>query len=150
MSTYIEQLAQIFNGAVWDGDLISKDDRDQLVKDGLVTRSCGYNIITQDGVQAFIVSGGTTLTEDISDRTTCLFAQIAVRRFDDDMMTGIFDREQFSDVSFDILGLSLDEQVVKLILSDRDWLSRVDSLRYQIVGIDDPHILYIGSNEANS
>ena len=130
MSTYLEQLAQIFNGAVWDGDLISKDDRDRLVKDGLVDRSEGYNIITPDGVSAFVFSGGFPRKITIQDNTVRLFARIASRRFapkpDDGSPDGVFNGAQFSGVVSDILGLpTLDGYVVKMILSDRDWLSRL-------------------------
>lgn len=50
LDNHIEQLMQIFNGAIWDGDLISKDSRTQLVKAGLVEQTGGYNIITSKGV----------------------------------------------------------------------------------------------------
>lgn len=33
-----------------DGDLISKTERDELVKKGLAIRSDGFNIITQEGI----------------------------------------------------------------------------------------------------
>lgn len=50
MSGYLEQLIDIFRGSVWDGNLISKRDRDELVKAGLVVKSHGWNIITPKGV----------------------------------------------------------------------------------------------------
>lgn len=54
-NTRVEQLIQIFNGATWDGDLISKQDRDALVKAGLVSRAdYGYNIITSKGVDYIV------------------------------------------------------------------------------------------------
>jgi len=55
--TYIEQLFQIFNGAVWDGDLISKSHREKLVRDGLVQQVLGWNIITGAGALWVIQSG---------------------------------------------------------------------------------------------
>lgn len=55
---HIEQLMQIFNGAIWDGDLISKADRDELVKASLVQRAhSGYNIITPKGVEYVVDLG---------------------------------------------------------------------------------------------
>jgi hypothetical protein len=36
----IEQLTQLVNGPVWDGDVISKADRNILFKMGIVTRVC--------------------------------------------------------------------------------------------------------------
>ena len=45
-----DQLLQIFHGATWDGDLISKDARDSLHKRDLIARHKGYNIITIWGV----------------------------------------------------------------------------------------------------
>ena len=50
----LEQLRQIFNGATWDGDLISKRLRDRLVEDGLVERVKGWNIITTMGASYLI------------------------------------------------------------------------------------------------
>jgi hypothetical protein len=35
----------------WDGDLISKTDRDELVNKGLIVRSNGYNIISAKGIE---------------------------------------------------------------------------------------------------
>jgi len=58
MKTRIEQLILIFNGATWDGDLISKHGRDELVKAGLVERTeYGYNIITAKGVEYVVELG---------------------------------------------------------------------------------------------
>ena len=45
-----EQLLQLLR-IVWDGDLISKSDRDILVKMGFVERSCGFQIITGAGIR---------------------------------------------------------------------------------------------------
>ena len=58
-----DQLMQIFRGSVWDGDLISKTDRDYLVKFELVEKCTGgWNIITPKGITylselGFILSG---------------------------------------------------------------------------------------------
>lgn len=49
---YIEQLMQLFGGAKWDGDLICKDHRKQLVKSGLAVQAeGGFNLITPKGVK---------------------------------------------------------------------------------------------------
>lgn len=53
---YIEQLLQLSH-AVWDGDLISKADRDYLVKSRYVCRAKGWNIITIEGLRALIELG---------------------------------------------------------------------------------------------
>jgi hypothetical protein len=45
----LEQLRQIFGGATWDGDLISKRMRDRLVKEKMVEQVKGWNIITAKG-----------------------------------------------------------------------------------------------------
>lgn len=45
----IDQLLQLLR-IVWDGDLISKSDRDILVEIGFVERSCGFQIITGKGI----------------------------------------------------------------------------------------------------
>lgn len=47
---YIEQLFLLFKGVTWDGDLISKAHRDELVKVGLAERVRGYNFITAKGI----------------------------------------------------------------------------------------------------
>lgn len=57
MNTRIEQLLQIFDGKVWDGDLISKHDRDVLFEYGLITRHDNYNYISQRGIKLCIILG---------------------------------------------------------------------------------------------
>lgn len=53
-----EVLMQLFvQGPTWDGNLISKCDRDTLLKAGLADRWNGWNWLTQAGVEA-AVSGG--------------------------------------------------------------------------------------------
>lgn len=53
-----EVLMQLFvQGPVWDGDLISKGDRDDLVDAGLCGRWEGWNFLNEAGVKAG-VSGG--------------------------------------------------------------------------------------------
>lgn len=46
----IEQLKQLLT-CTWDGNLISKSDRDHLVMVGLVGRGHGWNWITEKGVE---------------------------------------------------------------------------------------------------
>lgn len=47
----IEQLIQLLR-IVWDGDIISKSDRDELVIRGLAQRiNGGFNLITEKGVE---------------------------------------------------------------------------------------------------
>jgi hypothetical protein len=48
----IEQLKQISNVPVWDGDLIGKSDRDRLFEMGLIDRAHGYNFLTAKGIKA--------------------------------------------------------------------------------------------------
>lgn len=45
----VEQLLQLMK-VTWDGDLISKSCRDELVKKGLAQRAAGYNMITEKGI----------------------------------------------------------------------------------------------------
>lgn len=45
----LEQLIQLLR-IVWDGDLISKDERNKLVELGLAVRANGFNIITPEGI----------------------------------------------------------------------------------------------------
>lgn len=51
MNSRIDQLKQITSAPVWDGNLISKYDRDELVKSGLVGRHAGWNYLTGLGIQ---------------------------------------------------------------------------------------------------
>ena len=53
----LEQLIQLSKGVVWDGDLLSKYLRDELVGLGLAERINGWNLITAKGVQFLINSG---------------------------------------------------------------------------------------------
>ena len=53
-----DQLMQIFKGCIWDGDLISKSDRDSLVNLGLVEKCTGgWNIITAKGITYLVELG---------------------------------------------------------------------------------------------
>lgn len=53
MKPEIEQLKLLIT-ATWDGDLISKDARDHLVKVGLVQRAYGYNWLTEKGIEYLV------------------------------------------------------------------------------------------------
>jgi len=55
-SGFAEQLIQLMT-STWDGDLISKDHRDALVKCGYVVRGSGFNIITTDGIRVLLDLG---------------------------------------------------------------------------------------------
>lgn len=53
-----EVLMQLFvQGPIWDGNLISKCDRDALVDAGLADRWSGWNWLTQEGVEAAVAGG---------------------------------------------------------------------------------------------
>lgn len=66
--TKLNQLAQIFNGATWDGDLISKQDAQELADLGYIKKVMGYNIITRRGV-VFIV--GNHISSHMKKCETC-------------------------------------------------------------------------------
>jgi len=53
MNPEIEQLKLLLT-ATWDGNLISKDARDNLVKSGLAQRAFGYNWVTEKGVEYLV------------------------------------------------------------------------------------------------
>jgi hypothetical protein len=51
-------LMQLFvQGPTWDGNLISKTERDNLVAVGMVDRWNGWNFLTQEGVEAAVAGG---------------------------------------------------------------------------------------------
>lgn len=56
MNARIEQLKQLAT-ATWDGNLISKSDRDELVKAELAQRGYGWNWITEKGVKYLVDLG---------------------------------------------------------------------------------------------
>lgn len=56
MTGRIEQLKQL-TYCTWDGNLISKSDRDELVKAGLAARGYGWNWITEKGVEYLVNLG---------------------------------------------------------------------------------------------
>ena len=49
----LEQLKQLLT-VTWDGNLISKKYRDDLVESGLAERQSGYNFLTAKGVKYLI------------------------------------------------------------------------------------------------
>ena len=51
----LEQLMQFIKGPVWDGNLISKTDRDHLENHYLVQRVHGWNFLTGKGVEYLVV-----------------------------------------------------------------------------------------------
>ena len=53
----LEQLWQLACGIVWDGDLISKDDRNGLVEAGFAGKEQGFNFITAEGIRHLIMLG---------------------------------------------------------------------------------------------
>lgn len=56
MPARLKQLIQLIT-PVWDGDLISKSDRDHLVKIGWADQSAGWNIITLRGIGILVSLG---------------------------------------------------------------------------------------------
>lgn len=53
-----EVLMQLFvQGPTWDGNLISKTERDNLVAVGMADRWNGWNFLTQEGVEAAVAGG---------------------------------------------------------------------------------------------
>jgi len=52
----LDQLLQLLR-ITWDGDLISKIERDELVELGFAVRSDGFNIITAQGINYLSKSG---------------------------------------------------------------------------------------------
>lgn len=56
MNSRIEQLLQLVK-VTWDGDLISKQARDALDKECLVTKVRGYTLLTDEGVRVLVQLG---------------------------------------------------------------------------------------------
>jgi len=52
LSTFaVEAILQLWRtGVVWDGNLVSKQGRDELVKQGLADRINGFNFLTKEGI----------------------------------------------------------------------------------------------------
>lgn len=49
----IESLLQLTR-LTWDGDIISKSDRDFLIRSGLAQRNNGYSMVTPKGIQYLV------------------------------------------------------------------------------------------------
>lgn len=46
---------QLFrNGPTWDGDIIDKEGRSQLIREGLAFRVNGWTSLTQDGLEVAV------------------------------------------------------------------------------------------------
>ena len=56
MTAELEQLRQLIR-PVWDGNLISKSARSQLVKNGYVAQAEGWSFLTEDGIRACVHFG---------------------------------------------------------------------------------------------
>ena len=54
MNSTLEQLLHFRFGPVWDGNLISKEARNHLVKSGFVTRCQGFQMLTEKGVEILV------------------------------------------------------------------------------------------------
>jgi hypothetical protein len=138
MTTYFDQLEQIFNGATQDDDLVSKSYRDQLIVDGLAQKHLGYNIITSDGVGAYLFPSNKGEDTLVNYSMIDLLARIASRRFahteEFDGPPGAFNIVCFSAVVGDLVGFPiLSELAVRLILSERENFSvNMDGTRYLI------------------
>ena len=53
-----EVLMQLFvEGPTWDGNLVSKSQRDALVDQGFADRWNGWNFLTQEGIEAAVAGG---------------------------------------------------------------------------------------------
>lgn len=53
---FIAQLQQLTN-LTWDGDLISKSERDKLLKAGLIIKRNGWQVISEKGID-YLSNGG--------------------------------------------------------------------------------------------
>lgn len=51
MRSMLDSFTQILAGPVWDGNLISKSDRDSLHKAGYIARAHGWNFISEAGIE---------------------------------------------------------------------------------------------------
>ena len=60
MNARTDQFIQLAREYIWDGDLISKPDRDVLCKDGMVQRAAGFNWLTPKGVEFAVAMGWIT------------------------------------------------------------------------------------------
>ena len=51
MNNTIKQLVQFIDGPVWDGNIIGKETRDSLWKNGYIERDSGFSFLTAKGVR---------------------------------------------------------------------------------------------------
>ena len=63
-----DSLYQIYEAPVFDGDLISKTNRDKFVEIGWVARCEGYNIITDAGRNVVVALGIKKLKTSIDQK----------------------------------------------------------------------------------
>lgn len=55
---------QLFcDGPIWDGDILSKSERDSLIKDGFAERTNGWAFLTKTGVERALSLGMGTRKE---------------------------------------------------------------------------------------
>lgn len=64
LTAKIEQLRQLTAGPIWDGNLLSKTERDRLVAAGFVERVEGWNFLSAKGVEICVTL--RLLNENIS------------------------------------------------------------------------------------
>jgi hypothetical protein len=57
LTTTLEQLVCFLKGPIFDGDLVSKEARDRLVKSEMIFRANGYQSLTDKGVRTLIDLG---------------------------------------------------------------------------------------------
>lgn len=58
-SSAVAVMNQLFlYGPVWDGNLVSKEGRDELMKQGLLDRWQGWSWLNSAGVELSVTSGG--------------------------------------------------------------------------------------------
>lgn len=53
----LEVFSQVLKGPVWDGNLVSKADRDALFDAGYINRWDGFNFITSEGIRVALALG---------------------------------------------------------------------------------------------
>lgn len=51
ITSKLEQLLHFRSGPIWDGNLISKQHRDELAQDGFIDRISGFQFLTGSGVR---------------------------------------------------------------------------------------------------
>jgi len=67
-----DTLMQLFvHGPTWDGNLVSKAERDALLKSGLCERWNGWNWLTGEGVEAGVAGGIASGDPKWRKKATC-------------------------------------------------------------------------------